>query len=58
MRIDYIAYIVGVIFLFASVVYFVKEYLLDLSNVVKLVLLILATLLSFIVADYLRRLDK
>jgi hypothetical protein len=54
MKIQYIFYVVGVIFIFASVIYFAKEFLLELPPPIQLILLILATVISFVIAEAFR----
>ncbi|MEK6860068.1 MAG: hypothetical protein AABX54_04610 [Nanoarchaeota archaeon] len=54
MKIQYIFYTVGIIFIFASVWYFAREFINDLPDPIKLILLIAATIISFIVAEFLR----
>ena len=58
MRIDRIFYTVGVIFIIAAVVYFTKEFIVDLPDIVKLILLIVATVIAFITAEFFRGKDK
>ena len=58
MKIQYIFYIVGIIFLFSSVWYFTREFIDELPNPIKLMLLIFSIILSFIVAEFLREGDK
>ena len=55
MKMHYIFYIVGVIFIFASVWYFTREFIAELPNIVKLILLIISVIVSFIVAEFMRR---
>lgn len=54
MKIQYAFYIVGVIFIFASVIYFTKEFIKDLPDPLKLVLLIISMIASFIIAEFAR----
>ena len=54
MKIEYIFYIIGVIFIFASVWYFAKEFIDQLPNAIKLIILIFSVIGSFIVAELLR----
>jgi hypothetical protein len=58
MKIQYIFYTVGILFIFASVWYFAREFIKDLPDPIKLVLLITAIIASFIVAEILRGGDK
>lgn len=54
MKIQYIFYVIGVIFIFASVWYFAKEFIDQLTNILKLVILIISVLVAFIIAELLR----
>lgn len=54
MKFQYIFYIVGVIFIFASVIYFSREFINDLPDSIKLIILIVSVVVSFIVAELLR----
>ena len=58
MKIQYIFYIVGVLFIFASVWYFTRTFIQELPDPIKLVLLIVAVIVSFVVAEILRGADK
>ncbi len=58
MKIQYIFYTVGVIFIIATVIYFTKEFIVNLPDPIKLVLLIISVVVSFIVAEFLREADK
>ncbi len=54
MKIQYIFYTVGIIFIFASVWYFAREYIDELPDPIKLILLVAATIIAFVVAEFLR----
>lgn len=54
MKIQYIFYTVGILFIFAAVWYFAREFINELPDPIKLVLLIVATIIAFIVAEFLR----
>jgi hypothetical protein len=58
MKIQSIFYIVGVIFIFAAVWYFAKEYIAQFPNSIKLILLIVSTIVAFIIAEFMRGADK
>ena len=58
MKIQSIFYIIGVIFIFAAVWYFAKEYIAQFPNSIKLILLIVATIVTFIIAEFMRGADK
>lgn len=54
MKIHHIFYIVGIIFIFASVWYFAREFIASLPDPIKLTLLIVSVVLSFILAEMFR----
>ena len=54
MKLEYLFYIIGVIFIFASVWYFVHEFIALLPNMIKLILLFVSIIVSFIVAEFMR----
>jgi hypothetical protein len=54
MKLHYIFYIVGIIFIFATVIYFAKEFINDLPDGLKLLLLIFSIIITFILAEILR----
>ena len=54
MRMQYLFYIIGVIFIFGSVWYFARSYIEDLPRIIKLVLLILSIIVAFVVAEIMR----
>lgn len=58
MKVQSVFYILGVVFILFAVVYFASEFLRDLPNMVKLVMLIVAFIASFIIAEMLRGADK
>lgn len=49
---QYIFYIMGIIFLFATLAYFAYEYLFSLSDVIKTVILVCLIVIFFFAADY------
>lgn len=58
MKIQYIFYTVGVLFIFASVWYFAREFIDELPDTIKLFLLIVSVIITFIIAEFLRGADK
>lgn len=54
MKIQYIFYTVGVIFIFFTIWYFAREFIADLSDPIKLMLLLFSVIILFIVAEFLR----
>jgi len=58
MKVQYIFYTIGVLFLIATVLYFTWEFIAELPDPIKLVLLIISIVVSFIVAEFLRGGDK
>jgi len=58
MKVQHIFYTVGVIFIFASIIYFAREFINELPDPLKLILLIFAVALTFIIAEIFRGKDK
>ena len=54
MKVHHIFYIIGVIFIFGSVWYFAREFIDELPDVIKLIVLIASVLVSFFSAELLR----
>lgn len=54
MKLQYLFYVVGVIFIFATIGYFTSEFIQDLPDIIKLILLFSSVIISFIVAEFLR----
>jgi len=54
MKIEYIFYIIGVIFIFASVWWFAREFIDQLPSEIKLIILIFSVVGAFIIAELLR----
>lgn len=54
MKVQYVFYFVGVLFIFSSVIYFAREFIQDLPNSIKLLLLIVSVFVSFFIAEILR----
>lgn len=57
MKLEMIFYILGVIFIFASVLYFAWEFITDLPDPIKLAILIVATIIMFVVGEIMRETD-
>lgn len=57
LKAEYIFYILGIIFLFATVAYFSYEYLFSLSDIVKTIILVCLVVASFFVADWMAERD-
>jgi len=58
MKVQSIFYLVGVVFIFASVWYFAREYIAQFPNSIKLILLVVSTIVIFIIAEFMRGADK
>ncbi len=54
MKIQTIFYVIGVLFIFGSVWYFASEFIDKLPNPIKLLLLVVAVIVTFVVAELLR----
>ena len=57
VKAQYIFYIIGIIFLFATVAYFSYEYLFNLSDIIKTIILVCLTIVFFFVADFMAERD-
>ena len=57
MKLQYIFYVLGIIFLFATTTYFAYEYIVDMGRVVQTILLVLVTIVFFFVADWMEGRD-
>ena len=57
MKVQYLFYIVGVIFVFAAVWYFAHEYIAQFPRIIKLILLVVAIVVSYVVAEFMRGSD-
>ncbi len=55
MKIQTLFYVAGVIFIFLSVWYFAGEFLVGLPRGIKLILLIVSVIVSFVVAEFMRQ---
>lgn len=54
MKIHYLFYFIGVIFIFATVWYFAGKFIATLPKEIKLTLLFASVITSFIIAEFLR----
>ena len=54
MKVHHVFYAVGIIFIFAAVLYFTKEFILDLPPALKVVLLILSVVVTFVIGELMR----
>ncbi|MEK6800309.1 MAG: hypothetical protein AABY10_01815 [Nanoarchaeota archaeon] len=51
MKLQYLFYVIGIVFLFATVAYFSYNYLFNLSDGLKLVILVLLTIVFFFLGE-------
>jgi drug/metabolite transporter (DMT)-like permease len=51
MNFQYLFYIIGIVFLFATISYFAYNYLFDLSDSLKTVILILVIIVFFVLGE-------
>ena len=51
MKLQYLFYIIGIVFLFATVAYFSYNYLFDLPDAIKTVILLLGVIVFFVLGD-------
>ncbi|MDO8563858.1 MAG: hypothetical protein Q7R87_02530 [Nanoarchaeota archaeon] len=58
MKVQNIFYTVGVLFIFASLWYFTREFIAELPPAIKVLLLIASIIGTFIIAEVLRGGDK
>jgi uncharacterized membrane protein len=58
MKVQGVFYAVGIIFIFATVGYFVYQFLDNIPDEIKFILLVFVTVVSFVVAELLRSFDK
>ena len=54
MKIQNIFYTIGVVFIICAVVYFVFQFVKDLPDMLKLLILIISVVVSFVIAEMLR----
>lgn len=57
VKAQYIFYVIGIIFLFATIAYFSYEYLFSLSNIVKTIILVCSVIVFFFAADFMAERD-
>jgi ABC-type multidrug transport system permease subunit len=57
MKIQNIFYTIGVVFIICAVVYFVFQFIKDLPDMLRLFILIVSVIVSFILAEMLRSKD-
>lgn len=57
VKAQYIFYIIGIVFLFATIAYFAYEYLFSLTDPVKTIILALLVIVTFFLADMLGERD-
>jgi hypothetical protein len=58
MKVHHIFYTIGVLFIFAAVWYFAREFIAELPDMIKLLLLIVSIIVTFFIAELLRGGDK
>ncbi|MBS3080506.1 hypothetical protein J4221_03470 [Candidatus Pacearchaeota archaeon] len=51
MKLQYLFYILGIIFLFATVAYFAYNYLFELPDIIKTVILVLSIIVFFVLGE-------
>lgn len=54
---QYIFYVIGIIFLFSTIAYFAYQYLFDLSDIVKTIILVCLAIVFFFVAEFMAERD-
>ena len=54
MKIQYLFYVVGVIFVFAAVWYFAHEYIAQFPRIIKLILLVVSVVVAYVIAEFMR----
>ncbi len=52
VKAQYIFYVIGIVFIFATVAYFSYEYLFSLSDIVKTIILVCLVIVFFFTADF------
>lgn len=57
MKVHHIFYVVGVIFIFSSVWYFTRQFIAELPDIVKLVLLGVSIIFTFVLSEIFRGKD-
>ncbi len=57
MKLQYLFYVLGIIFLFATVAYFSYNFLFNLSDVVKSIILVLVIIVFFFLGEIMEEKD-
>jgi len=57
MKVHHIFYVAGVIFIFSSVWYFTRQFIAELPDIVKLVLLGVSVIFTFVLSEIFRGKD-
>ena len=52
MKAQYIFYVIGIIFIFSTIAYFAYQYLFNLSDIVKTIILVCLVIIFFFLGDY------
>ena len=54
VKAQYIFFVIGIVFLFATIAYFSYEFLFNLSNTIKTIVLICSVIVFFTIAEFMR----
>ena len=57
MKLQYLFYVLGIIFLFATISYFSYNYLFNLSDMIKTIVLILLIIIFFVLGEVMEEKD-
>ena len=57
MKLQYLFYIIGIVFMFIMIWYFAREYISQFPNIIKLILLIVSIVASYVFAEFMRGSD-
>jgi len=57
MKLQYLFYVLGIVFLFATISYFSYNYLFNLSDMLKTIILILLIIIFFVVGEVMEEKD-
>ena len=57
VKAQYIFYVIGIIFLFATISYFAYQYLFNLSDTIKTIVFICLTIVFFFIAEFMAERD-
>ena len=57
MNLQYLFYIIGIVFMFIMIWYFAREYISQFPNIIKLILLIVSIVASYVFAEFMRESD-